>query len=70
MPGRDSVGQSVRVELADGYNCVGTVRRAYFDSRGRRTLLIEDSLGQERAVHPVRPSVSIQVLDDDGGGSL
>jgi hypothetical protein len=65
--GRDSVGQRVRVELADGFNCVGTVRRVYYNSHGRLTVLVEDSLGQERAVRPVRPSVSIEVLDGQGG---
>jgi len=65
--GRDSVGQSVRVDLADGFNCVGTVRRVYFDSHGRRTVLVEDSLGQERAVRPARPSVSLRCLDEDSG---
>jgi hypothetical protein len=70
---RDAVGSRVRVELADGFNCVGTVRRVYFDSRGRRTVLIEDSIGQERTVHPEYPSVSVHDLDDgldDSGGGL
>jgi hypothetical protein len=65
--GRDAVGQRVRVDLADGFNCVGTVRRVYFDTDGRRTVLVEDSLGRERAVRPVRPSVSIEILDGQGG---
>lgn len=67
--GRYSAGDRVRVELADGYNCVGTVRRDHYDSQGRRTVLIEDSLGERRAVHPRRPSVTIHVLDESGGGS-
>ena len=66
--GRDAVGSRVRVELADGFNCVGTVRRVYFDGRGRRTILVVDSLGNERAVRPSRPSVSVDILEDDGGG--
>jgi hypothetical protein len=67
--GRDAVGSRVRVEMADGFNCVGTVRRVYFDGRGRRTILVEDSIGQERAVRPQRPSVDIVVLDDEGGSA-
>jgi hypothetical protein len=66
--GRDAVGSRVRVELADGFNCVGTVRRVYFDSDGRRTILVEDSIGQERAVRPQRPSVSVDLLGDGPGG--
>jgi len=69
MIGADSVGKRVRVNLREGFNCVGTVRRVYFDSHGRRTVLVEDSIGQERVVHPARPSVSIQRLDESGGGS-
>jgi len=65
--GRDSVGQRVRVNLPEGFNCLATVRRVYFDSHGRRTVLVEDSIGQERAVRPARPSVSIEVLDGQGG---
>jgi len=65
---RDAVGSRVRVELADGFNFVGTVQRVYPDSRGRSEILIEDSLGQERAVRPSRPSVDIVVLDDTGRG--
>jgi hypothetical protein len=68
--GRDAVGSRVRVELADGFNCVGTVRRVYFDSHGRRTILVEDSIGQERAVRPQRPSVSVDILEDEQGGSV
>jgi hypothetical protein len=66
--GRDSVGSRVRVDLRDGFNCVGTVRRVYFDSRGRRTILVEDSLGNERAVRPARPSESVEIIDDTGQG--
>jgi hypothetical protein len=70
MPiGRDAVGSRVRVDLRDGFNCVGTVRRVYFDSDGRRTILVEDSIGQERAVRPSRPSVSVDILGDGRGGS-
>jgi hypothetical protein len=68
---RDAVGSRVRVELADGFNYVGTVRRVYFDNRGRRAVLIEDSIGQERTVRPAYPSVTVHGLDDDlddGGG--
>jgi hypothetical protein len=68
---RDAVGSRVRVELADGYNCVGTVRRVYPDSRGRREILIEDTQGNERTVRPYRPSVDVVVLgdrDDTGRG--
>jgi hypothetical protein len=36
------------------------------DSRGRRTVLIEDNHGQERAVRPGLPSVSVEILDGDG----
>jgi len=69
MPiGRDAVGSRVRVDLRDGFNCVGTVRRVYFDSDGRRTILVEDSIGQERAVRPQRPSVSVDILEDGPGG--
>jgi hypothetical protein len=67
--GRDAVGSRVCVELAGGFNCVGTVRRVYFDSHGRRTILVEDSIGQERAVRPQRPSVSVDILEDGPGGS-
>ena len=66
--GRDSVGSRVRVDYRDGFNCVGTVRRVYFDRGGRRTILVEDSLGQERAVHPARPSESVEIIDDTGQG--
>ena len=66
---RDAVrGSRVRVDFADGFNCVGKVRRVYFDSRGRRTVLVEDSIGNERAVRPQRPSVTIQVLDQGRRG--
>ena len=57
--GRDLVGSRVRVELADGLNFAGTVRRDYVE-RGSRRLLIEDSRGNERVVRPSRPSVSIE----------
>ena len=57
--GGDLVGSRVRVELADGLNFVGTVRRDYVE-RGSRRLLIEDSRGNERVVRPSRPSVSIE----------
>ena len=66
--GRDAVGSRVRVDLRDGFNFVGTVRRVYFDSDGRRTILVEDSIGQERAVHPARPSESVELIDDTGQG--
>jgi hypothetical protein len=70
MPiGRDAVGCRVRADLRDGFNFVGTVRRVYFDSDGRRTILVEDSIGQERAVRPSRPSVSVDLLGDGQGGS-
>ena len=69
MPiGRDAVGSRVRVDLRDGFNCVGTVRRVYFDSDGRRTILVEDSIGQERAVRPHLPSESVEILEDTGRG--
>jgi hypothetical protein len=67
--GRDSVGCRVRVDYRDGFNCVATVRRVYFDSDGRRTILVEDSLGNERAVRPARPSESVEILEDGQGGS-
>jgi hypothetical protein len=67
--GRDAVGSRVRVDLRDGFNCVGTVRRVYFDSHGRRTILVEDSIGQERTVRPQRPSVSVDIIEDGPGGS-
>jgi hypothetical protein len=66
--GRDAVGSRVRVDLRDGFNCVGTVQRVYFDTDGRRTILVEDSLGNERAVHPARPSESVEIIDDTGRG--
>jgi hypothetical protein len=66
--GRDSYIRQVRVELADGFNFVGAVQREYFDSRGRRTVLIEDSTGQERAVRPAYPSVTVHDLDDGQDG--
>ena len=65
---RDDLGSRVRVELADGFNFVGTVRRVYPDSRGRREILIEDTQGNERTVRPYRPSVDVVVLDDTGQG--
>ena len=68
---RDAVGCRVRADLRDGFNFVGTVRRVYFDSDGRRTILVEDSIGQERAVRPARPSESVEIIDDTGqGGSV
>ena len=68
----DSYLRRVRVELADGFNFAGTVVREYRDSRGRRTVLVEDTRGQERTVRPEYPSVSIHDLDlddDRRGGS-
>jgi hypothetical protein len=74
MPaGEDSYLRRVRVELADGFNFAGTVVREYYDSRGRQTLLVEDSRGNQRTVHPEYPSVSVHDLDDgldDSGGGL
>jgi len=64
--GEDSYLRQVRVELADGFNFAGTVVREFYDSRGRRTLLVEDTQGNERTVHPQYPSVSVHGLDDDG----
>ena len=62
-----SRGSRVRVGLADGFNFVGTVRRVYSDSRGRRTILVEDSIGQERTVQPRYPHVEIHELDGGRG---
>jgi hypothetical protein len=64
----DLVGRRVLVELADGLNFAGTVRREYVE-RGSRRLLVEDSRGNERVVRPARPSVSIDV-GGVGTGSL
>ena len=63
--GRDLVGSRVRVELADGFNFVGTVRRDGVEGVDRR-LLIVDSRGNDRVVRPSRPSVSVECLDVDG----
>jgi hypothetical protein len=69
MPiGRDAVGCRVRADLRDGFNFVGTVRRVSFDRHGRQKILVEDSIGQERAVHPARPSESVEIIDDTGRG--
>jgi hypothetical protein len=71
--GEDSHIRRVRVELADGYNFVGTVVREYFDSRGRQTVLVEDTQGNQRTVRPAYPSVAVHELDDgldDSGGGL
>jgi hypothetical protein len=67
---REITGSRVFVELGDGFNCVGEVRRVSRDSRGRRTVLIEDNHGQERAVRPGLPSVSVEILNDDGDDDL
>jgi hypothetical protein len=62
--GRDGVGlRRVQVELADGLNFAGTVRRDDV-GRGGRRLLVEDSRGNERVVRPARPSVSVDVEDN------
>jgi hypothetical protein len=66
--GRDAVGSRVRVTFRDGFNCVGTVRRVSFDRRGRQKILVEDSIGQERAVRPHLPSESVEILEDTGRG--
>lgn len=58
--GGDLEGRRVLVELADGLNFAGTVRRDYV-GRGGRRLLVEDSRGNERVVRPARPSVSVDV---------
>lgn len=64
MPARDgSHLRRVRVELADDYNFVGEVVRDYVDSRGRRTLLVEDNRGEERTVRPRYPHVEVYELD-------
>jgi len=65
---RDSVGSRVRVDLRDGFNCVGTIKRVSLDRHGRQKILVEDSIGQERAVHPARPSESVEIIDDTGRG--
>lgn len=68
MPGEVSDRpRRVFVELADGYNFVGTVVEDDVDGRGRRTLLIEDSQGQQRAVRPAQPQVTISDADADNG---
>ena len=68
--GRDGVGlRRVQVELADGFNFVGTVRREYHDSHGRRRIIVEDTQGEERDVGLWRPSVSITELDGRATGS-
>lgn len=67
MP-RESRGDCPRrvfVELGDGHNFVGTVLEDDVDGRGRRTLLIEDSQGQQRAVRPAQPQVTISDADAD-----
>jgi hypothetical protein len=66
---RDAVGCRVRADLRDGFNFVGTVRRVSYDRHGRQKILVEDSIGQERAVHPARPSESVEILEDGQGGS-
>ena len=69
--GRDGYLRRVRVELADGYNFIGTVRRDYYDSRGRRTLLVEDTQGNRRTVRPAYPSVTVRdLVEDEQGGSV
>jgi hypothetical protein len=65
---RDSVGSRVHVELADGFNFVGRVTQDYFDSRGRRTLLVEDTQGNDRTVRPALPHVSLHDLGGDRDG--
>jgi hypothetical protein len=57
--GGDLVGSRVLVELADGLNFAGTVRREYYE-RGDRRLLVEDSRGNDRTIRTSRPSVSIE----------
>jgi len=56
----------VRVELADGFNFVGTVQREYRDSHGRRRIEVEDTRGKVRDVRLNRPSVSVRELGDGG----
>ena len=61
---RDGVGlRRVQVELADGFNFSGVVRREYRDSHGRRRIVVEDTQGEGRDVGLWRPSVSITELD-------
>jgi hypothetical protein len=40
-----------------------------FDRRGRQKILVEDSIGNERAVRPYLPSESVEILEDGQGGS-
>jgi hypothetical protein len=47
---------------------VGTIKRVSLDRHGRQKILVEDSIGQERAVHPARPSESVEIIDDTGRG--
>ena len=61
--GRDDLeGRRVRVDLPDGFNFVGTVRRDGVEG-GERRLLVEDSRGGDRVVRPGRPSIEIRDLD-------
>jgi hypothetical protein len=63
--GSDGYLRPARVELADGYNFIGTVRREYLDSRGWRTLIVEDTQGNRRTARPAYPLVTVYNLDCD-----
>lgn len=61
-------GRRVRVELADGFNFIGVVVAEYVDSRGRRTLRLEDRQGNDRLARPDLPHVDVVDLEDEDEG--